>query len=601
MRTSIATVCLSGGLVEKLHAIADAGFDGVEIMDADLIAAHESPEEIRALCGRLGLSIDLFQPFRDVEGVTEEVFAETLRRARAKFEVMNRLGTDLLLVCSNAGTATIDDDEVAARQLGEFADLAAEYGIRIAFEALAWGRYVMDYRHSWRLVERADRPNLGVCLDSFHILSRANEPAGIELIPGEKIFFLQLADAPVLDMDLLSWSRHHRLFPGEGHFDLPGFLGHVLAAGYRGPVSLEVFNDTFRQTDVARTADHARRSLTWLADRTAQQRGTPAERVGDPQVPRGVDFVEIGGADLSAADELLAQLGFRFRGRHRSKPVRLWSFGDARVILDEQSRADRPALTGLGLVVDDARAAADRAARLGARRLFRRTYAGEQDLPAVAAPDGTGVYWSAAPGDATWIAEFEGGVEDAGPAGIIDHVNIGYPWNEFDEAVLFASSALSLEAESSAEVPGPTGLVRSQVMRTPDGAVRLPINLAPPTAPLPTRHIAIRCDDVRAVARRARAAGLAFLRIPANYYDDLAARFALPPAELDELRELDLFYDRVGDGEFVHFYTPTLGGVFLEFVERCGGYDGYGAANAPVRLAAQRSEELRRGAAHPAA
>ena len=587
--------------MEKLHACADSGFDGVEIMDADLVAAEQSPEEIRALCARLGLAIDMFQPFRDVEGVADDVFADTLRRAAAKFATMNRLGADLLLVCSNVATATIDDDEVAARQLGELADLAATFGIRIAYEALAWGRYVMDYRHSWKLVERADRPNLGVCLDSFHILSRANDPAGIAHIPGDKIFFLQLADAPVLDMDLLSWSRHHRLFPGEGGFDLPGFLRHVLAAGYTGPVSLEVFNDTFRQTDVARTADHARRSLTWLADRTAQGGGSAADRLGDPVRPRGIDFVELGGADLAVADETLAQLGFRFRGRHRTKPVRLWSFGDARIILDEQTRAERPALTGLGLVVDDARAAADRAERLGARRLYRRTYAGEQELPAVAAPDGTGVYWSAAPADATWIAEFEGGVAGDDSTAAIDHVNIGYPWNEFDEAVLFASSALSLEVESNAEVPGPTGLVRSQVMRTADGVVRIPINLAPPTAPLPTRHIAIRCDDVRAVARRARAAGLAFLRIPANYYDDLAARFALEPADLDELRELDLFYDRLGDGEFIHFYTPTIGDVFLEFVERRGGYDGYGAANAPVRLAAQRSEELRRGAPHPAA
>ncbi|MCS0500323.1 sugar phosphate isomerase/epimerase and 4-hydroxyphenylpyruvate domain-containing protein [Protaetiibacter mangrovi] len=597
MRTSIATVCLSGGLTEKLHACAAAGFDGVEIMDADLVAADESPEEIRALCARLGLGIEMFQPFRDVEGVTDEVFADTLRRASAKFATMARLGADLVLVCSNVATATIDDDELAARQLGALADLAAEKGIRIAYEAMAWGTYVNDYRHSWRIVEKADRPNLGICLDSFHILSRGDDPTGIEQIDGDKIFFLQLADAPVLDMDLLSWSRHHRLFPGEGGFDLPGFLAHVLAAGYGGPLSLEVFNDTFRQTDPVRTAEHALRSLLWLADRTAHAHGEGDGDAGVARPPRAVDFVEIAGADLAVADEMLAQLGFRFRGRHRSKPVRLWSYGDARIVLDEQARDERPALTGIGFVVDDADAAATRAARLGARRIFRRTYAGEQDLPAVSAPDGTGVYWSAAPEDRSWVAEFEGGVGGESTDGVIDHVNLGYHWSEFDEAVLFAASALALTTESSAEVPGPRGLVRSQVMRTRDGVVRIPINLAPPTAPLPSRHIAIRCDDVSAVARRARAAGLEFLRIPANYYDDLAARFGLDDAALDELRNLGLLYDRDGSGEFVHFYTPTIGGVFLEFVERRGGYEGYGALNAPIRLAAQRNEEVRRGVA----
>ncbi|TQL40434.1 4-hydroxyphenylpyruvate dioxygenase [Homoserinimonas aerilata] len=590
MRTSIATVCLSGSLTEKLHACAAAGFDGVEIMDADLVAAYESPEEIRALCERLGLTIDLFQPFRDFEGVDDATFADNMRRAEAKFDVMQRLGATLILVCSNVATATIDDDEVAARQLGALADLAATRGIRIAYEALAWGRFVDDYRHAWRIIQLADRPNLGTCLDSFHILSRGHDPAGIEQIDGDKIFFLQLADAPALNMDVLSWSRHHRLFPGEGAFALTDFLAHVLRAGYTGPLSLEVFNDTYRQTDAVRTAAHARRSLTWLADRTAAENGWPENRLDDAQPATGIDFVEIAGADLSDLDQMLAQLGFTFRGRHRSKPVRLWTAGDARIILNEQARHEQPRLAGFGLDVGDARSAVDRALALGAPNVFRRTYAGEQELRAVAAPDGTEVYWNDRPAETSWVTEFDGGTSDTGALrGTIDHVNLGYRWQEFDEAVLFTSSVLSLSSESSAQVPSLSGLVRSQVMRTPDGVVRLPINLAPPTAPLPTRHIAVRCDDLIAVARRARDSGLTFLQIPSNYYDDLAARFDLDSGLLSELRELGLFYDRDGDGEFIHFYSPTVGGVFLEMVERRGGYDGYGALNAPVRMAAQHS------------
>ncbi|RLV57438.1 sugar phosphate isomerase/epimerase and 4-hydroxyphenylpyruvate domain-containing protein [Aeromicrobium phragmitis] len=588
MRTAIATVCLSGGLVEKLHACAAAGFDGVEIMDADLVAAYESPEEIRALCDRLGLTIDLFQPFRDFEGVDEATFADNLRRAEAKFDVMERLGADTVLVCSNVATATIGDDEVAARQLGELADRAADRGLRIAYEALAWGRFVDDYRHAWRIVELADRPNLGTCLDSFHILSRGHDPAAIEQIPGDKIFFLQLADAPALDMDVLSWSRHHRLFPGEGSFDLTTFLGHVLRAGYTGPLSLEVFNDTFRQTDVVRTAGHARRSLTWLADRTAEAAGWSTDRLAAAAAPLAVDFVEVKGEDLAELEEMLDRIGFTFRGRHRSKPVRLWSAGEARIVLNEQARHAAPQLAAIGVRVDDAADAADRAAALGAPRVFRRTYAGEQELRAVAAPDGTEVYWNDQPAESSWVTEFDGGEPDQPFSGSVDHINLAQPWQDFDEAVLFYSSVLGLAAESSMDVPGPSGLVRSQVMRTDDGALRIPLNLAPPTAPVPAQHVAVRCEDVITVARHARERGLLFLPIPDNYYDDLAARFGLDAATLEVLRELDLLYDRDADGEFVHFYTPIVGGVFLEIVERRGGYDGYGAPNAPVRLAAQR-------------
>src|SRR4029079_8671727 len=109
MKTSIATVSISGSLTEKLHACADAGFDGVEIFEPDLIASDHSPEEIRGLARRLGVSLDLYHPLRavpvrwglsltlhqrlrDIEGVDEATFVENLRRAGATFATAQRLG-----------------------------------------------------------------------------------------------------------------------------------------------------------------------------------------------------------------------------------------------------------------------------------------------------------------------------------------------------------------------------------------------------------------------------------------------------------------------------------------------------------------------------
>lgn len=595
MRTSIATVCISGSLVEKLHACAAAGFDGIEIMDADLVAAYESPEEIRALCDRLGLSIDLFQPFRDFEGVSDELFEDNMRRARDKFELMKRLGSDMILVCSNVATATNPDPEVAVAQLGALADLAAEYDIKIAYEALAWGRYVNDYRVAWDYVKRADRPNLGTCLDSFHILSRKLDPAAIEDIPGEKIYFLQLADAHVLDMDILSWSRHYRLFPGEGDFDLVKFLSHVLRAGYTGPVSLELFSDTFRQTDVGRTAVHAIRSLRALFDRTSAATGLIADdRLPDPQPPTKVDFVEIGGADLGSVEELLAQLGFSYGGHHRHKPLRLWTAGDTRIVLNPQRNDAKARLTGFGLAVADADAAFNRAIGIGEPSVFRPTSAGDQKVRVVAAPDDTEVSWT----DQTagsWLDEFEDPGAEGDLAGAVDHLSISYSWKEFDEAVLFATAVLGLDQARAEEQPGLHGLIKSQEMRTPEGDVRITLDLAPPTADQVDRQIAIRVDDVMESAMRCRERGLPFLPIPDNYYDDLEARFGLEPDFLERLRDLKVIYDRdATGGEFLHFYTPTVGGVYLELVERRGGYNGYGGAGTPVRIIAHQVSKAKR-------
>ncbi|MEP9383294.1 bifunctional sugar phosphate isomerase/epimerase/4-hydroxyphenylpyruvate dioxygenase family protein [Nocardioides cheoyonin] len=591
MRTSIATVCLSGGLVEKLHACADAGFDGVEVFEPDLVAAPQSPEEIRALADRLGITLDLYQPFRDAEGVSEAEFADVLRRAEAKFALMRRLGMDTMLVCSNVATATVDDDRVSASQLRRLGDLAAAYDVRLAYEALAWGRFVDDYRRAWRIVELADHPNVGVCLDSFHILSRGHDPKGIEEIPGERIFFLQLADAPALTMDVLSWSRHHRLFPGEGSFDLSTFIGHVLRAGYGGPLSLEVFNDTFRQTDPGRTARQALRSLRWLEDRAAERLGAevPAGLARLPAVrpPAGIDFVEVRGQDTTPVEVVLEQLGFDFRGRHRSKQVRLWSQGAARIVCNEQQAIGQaPAVSAVGFDVADPGTAARRAGLLLAPPVPRRTYAGEEELRAVAAPDGTEIFLERG---GVWVDEFEGGAAQSYDPIVsrVDHVNLVQSWESFDEAVLFYGSVLSLEPRPVAEVAGPAGLVRSQVMQSADDGVRLPLNLLPAGQRGHAQHVALACRDIVGLAADARARGLRPLPVPGNYYDDLVARFDLDDGIVATLREYDLLYDRDTAGEYLHFYTPTVGGVFFEIVERRGGYDGYGAGNAPVRLASQ--------------
>ena len=620
MRTSIATVCLSGTLEEKLHACAAAGFDGVEIFEQDLLVCPLSPEEIRDLAAGLGLSLDLYQPFRDFEGVDGQLLEGNLRRAEAKFALMNRLGIDTMLVCSNVATATIDDDAVAAAQLRRLGELAAGYGIRLAYEALAWGRFVNDFEHAWRIVELADHPNVGTCLDSFHILSRGWDPAGIERIPAAKIFFVQLADAPELSLDVLSWSRHYRVFPGEGAFDLAGFMGHLVRSGYDGPVSLEVFNDVFRQAAVDRTAVDAMRSLTWLSERTSLHLAGRDDAVGAGRMslatlpgveePHAVSFAEVTAGDPEPIRTLLYQLGFTSRGRHRSKQVELMTQNQARVVISTGREPDREAgLSALGLDVADAAAAASRALQLQAVPVPRRSQAGEQVLQAFSAPDGTEIFLCpATAGEPAWAREFGSSAPETAPGTItgIDHVNLSQPWQHFDEAVLFYESTLSLAPRPSEEVPSPMGLVRSQVMRSRSGAVRLALNIAPPVfdgagdgSGYP-QHVAFGCTDIVAVARTAVERGLEFLPIPENYYEDLAARFDLDPALLQTLRELNLLYDRDADGEFLHFYTSTVGNLFFEVVERRPAYEGYGAPNAAVRLASQyRCSRARKAAGSP--
>src|SRR3712207_5399948 len=328
-KRSIATVCLSGTLPDKLEAAAAAGFEAVEIFENDLLTYEGTAAEAGRLCSDLGLEVALFQPFRDFEAMPGPQRARNLDRAERKFDTMGQLGAGMVLVCSNVQAAALPEPERAADDLREMAERAARRGLLVGYEALAWGRHVSRWRQAWDVVRRADHPALGLILDSFHTLALGDDLRGLAgAVPAEKLFFVQLADAPRLSMDPLSWSRHHRSFPGQGELPVGEFLRAALAAGYRGPLSLEIFNDEFRSAPSRRIARDGLRGLIW-AEEAAGVTELPA-----PPALSGVEFVEFA-VDEAAAEELgafLATLGFRVAGRHRSKAVTLHRNGDVNLV-----------------------------------------------------------------------------------------------------------------------------------------------------------------------------------------------------------------------------------------------------------------------------
>jgi 4-hydroxyphenylpyruvate dioxygenase len=615
VRRAIATVSLSGTLEEKLGAAARAGFDGVEIFENDLITCRLPPTDVSLLAADLGLCIALYQPFRDYEAVPDERLTANLRRAEHKFAVMTALGTDTLLVCSNVSETAIDDDAQAAAQLRALAERASRHGIRVAFEALAWGRRISSYTRAFEIVSAADHPNLGLCLDSFHILSLGHDVVPIRYIPADKIFFLQLADAPLLPMDVLRWSRHYRCFPGQGDFDLTGFTSCVLASGYRGPWSLEVFNDVFRQADAERIARDGLRSLLTLEESLAHsaQAAAPAlasspVSLASPPSPARLTsyaFVElaVGGLLRQPTENALQALGFTRRGRHPTKPVELWQQADIRILVN-RSGLERSgmahgdaAVSAIAVESTDPGRSATRARALLAPAIPRSRQPDEADLTAVEAPDGTFVFFcqTDTSSGTGWLGDFRPlHIErdaDEPLLTAIDHVALSQPFNSFDEATLFYQSVLGMRSQGSQELASPYGLVRSRAMQA--NGVRLALN-----APLlggsglpgtGSQHVAFACADIFAAAGAVRSLGMPTLPVPGNYYEDLAARLDLDPELADALRESGVFYDRDDNGgEFFHFYTMMLGRwLFFEVVQRSGGYDGYGTPNTAVRMAAQ--------------
>lgn len=618
MKTSIATVTMSGELDAKLRAIAESGFDGVEIFENDLLAFDRTPREVGDMVRDQGLEITLLQPFRDFEGMPEPQRSRTFDRAERKFDVMQELGADLVLVCSNVSPVSLGGLDRAAADFRELGERAAKRGLRVGYEALAWGRHIHDHRDAWEIVRRADHPNVGLILDSFHTLARKIEVNSIRSIPKEKIFIVQLADAPDIDMDLLYWSRHFRNMPGEGDLDVSGFTRAVAATGYDGYLSLEIFNDQFRGGSTRTIAKDGRRSLIHLGDQV--KRAEPDAALTVPAMPapagvRGVSFVEFA-ADGAESGELVAMLnslGFRRTARHKSKRVDLYQQGGIRLVVNTEETGFASAAFHLhgtsayayGLDVDDAAGAVERAVALGSERFVQSVPHGETAIPAVHGPGGGLCYFlDDTPGLAgVWQHEFEPVKDDHAttPAGLerIDHLAQTVSYDELLTTVLFYNSLLDVRKTPVVDIVDPSGIVRSQVIENPAGSFRVTLNGAENRKTLAghflaesfgssIQHVAFSTPDIFRTAQGLAANGFRPLQISRNYYDDVEARFGLDPDFAERLRAANILYDRDEHGEYFQLYSPVYGeGFFFEIVER-RGYRGYGAPNAIFRIAAQK-------------
>ena len=465
----------------------------------------------------------------------------------------------------------------------------------------------------------ADRDNLGIVLDSFHICFRNNPIEPIAALPADKIALVQVADAPALVMDPLSLSRHYRCYPGQGDYPIVDYLDAVTRSGYRGPLSLEIFNDQFRGRLGFGDRDrrHAiaacgRRS----ADGETRRAGRPAARRSPTACRRrrrssGPNSSNSRSSDAAASElvALIEGLGFRCAGRHRSKDVDLYAQGEINLIVNREregfahsfSLLHGPSVCAMALRVNSVDKALERASALECQSYAGKIGPGEATVPAVGGVEGSLIYFVGS-GEHAWRDDFVP-LAALGPEGRllkVDHLSNVVRRGEFLSWSLFYDAVLGLEPQPQVEMADPHGAFLSRLLRSQNGELRIALNIGEGGATGVSRfldafggagfqQIALSSNDIFAAVEAARASGVAFLPIPDNYYDDLATRFDIARDLLARMRALGMLYDRVKDGEFFHIYTRTFQNrFFFEIVER-RNYDLFGAANTPVRLAAQAS------------
>ncbi|MBK9987259.1 MAG: sugar phosphate isomerase/epimerase [Betaproteobacteria bacterium] len=266
------TISLAGPLEAKLKAIREAGFSQIMLSARDIVGHPDGLDAAVQAVRASGLRVTGFQVLRDFEGLSGHLHDYKVDIAKSMLEMCAALGSKILLVCSSTSVHATQDLDAIAKDLRKLAMLAIPLGIQVAYEGLSWGRTINEFTTAWEVVSRADVPNLGLGLDSFHLFATQTPLEDLELLDPEKIFLVQLADFMWQEIrsveERITTARHFRVFPGEGvHSEaLADLVRRLHALGYRGDYSFEVFNDDYQQIPLPVVAQRARRSALWLGE-----------------------------------------------------------------------------------------------------------------------------------------------------------------------------------------------------------------------------------------------------------------------------------------------------------------------------------------------
>ena len=271
------SITLAGPLEAKLGAIHAAGFTQVMLNSGDIVGHPGGTQAAMDAVQASGLRCTGFQVLRDFEGLSGHLHAYKVDVAKAMLEMCSGLGAPVLLACSSTSAHAAGERNQLVGDLRKLAMLALPFGIRVAYEALSWGRHVNLLPQAWEIVQEADRSNLGLCIDSYHALANHKETVAVQDIQPDKVFLVQLSDFLWQETrtpeDRLETARHYRVFPGEGvHGDEVIAMVRALDAnGYRGDYSFEVFNDDYRNLPLPLVAERARRSVKWITMQVSRQ------------------------------------------------------------------------------------------------------------------------------------------------------------------------------------------------------------------------------------------------------------------------------------------------------------------------------------------
>ena len=612
----LSTRLLPGTLASKFQQAGEVGFDALCLDQTELEGAQ--PEDLATLIERFGVPVQALEAGFSLEdlGAGDDGAGLNTEPLRAAFATCAVLDIPVLVLPTGRAGAEPDWAALAA--------LADRYRTKLAILPTPGSAVLADETAMAAMLAAVPEPRLGLALNAAHVLHDGAQPARLRGLPGERIHHVQLVDAAGD-----SAQRPEDLLPGQGDLNLAALVRLLARSGYSGPWCLtrNTGPDAVSSAPTSRpqpqsAARDGYRALVALLDdvaRTAPDFARPQPMLPDRVYPKGLEFIEFA-TDEAGREPLVQQLEalcFRLERRHVSKAVELWRQGGVNIVINTEpaqrppsdAHKSRPRVSEIGLRVSDSRQTVKRAAMLGAPVHESIVAEGELELPAVKGVGGSIVHFIDEQSDLhrVWDIEFNPVTKTRAtqPCGLrrIDHVSQTMPLDEMQSWLTYYTSTFEMEKTALTGVADPSGPILSQALSSPAGEVRLNLNGAAAQRTFAdsfleqgmtagVQHIAFATDDIFETAERLQQTGLERLRIDGGYYTALQQHFGLDSAALARLQHHSILYDRDGEGEYFQLYCrPIFNGFFFEIVERRGGYPGYGARNASVRLAAQVEQQ----------
>lgn len=606
MQLSIGSNLVGGDVNQKLQAIQDAGFRTIHFhKSGSLKDIHQTAKIAKGI----GLTISSVCGFNAVNGLSSS--REKTKAIEADLKRIDPTAANTIVV-----TPELDHNPDLQKDLETFVSIVKPTGKRVAILPLPWSKNLSSISQSIEIIDAIDDPKLGYCLNSCAVLIEGRQANHLRQIPVERVFHVELVDASKIISDLRRSDQIDASLPGQGDLNLGSFVRVLAKMGYQGTWSI---SDSSGQllTAGAKSTD-AFRSLVAILDDVARHEPAlepPLDRLPARVYPSGIEFLEFAVSDQDALEiaKILEAMCFRRERRHISKKVTLWRQGAINLVLnaeDEghafQARTEHgPCVCDMGLRVSDAAQTFNRAKALGTARLLQKAGVGELSIPAIKSVGGSVVHFIDEKSDLhrVWDIEFEpvSKTKSTPPAGLrrIDHIAQTMAYDDMQSWLTYYTSTFEFEKTAIQNVNDPSGIVLSQALASPEGEVRLNLNGAQGhktfadsflanQAGAGVQHLAFRTDDIFETSLHLQNASFDRLEIPQSYYEVTQAKFKLEDAFIAALADGHILYDEDAFGSYFQFYSkPLFDGFFFEIVERQGGYKGYGARNAPVRLKAQ--------------